>query len=123
MPIRAGEPIVATLTVGQEEVSFTFPGWDDEELQAAIRELLAGRQQIRRNQVKDTSLQARLRFFDRVVTGCDGYEVRDPAGGGGWVPVTTLDNWRDKIPSSWKSAVVTQVFEERQVLTESDESE
>ena len=119
MAVRATEHIRVEVPIGDEEVVFLFPGWKDEKLQKAIRRLVTGRQEIKRNQVKDVSQEARIAFFDSMALDVENYEDQDAAGI--WVPVraATHPGWKDLIPASWKTSCAS-FFEERNVLQQED---
>jgi len=119
MAVRASEQIRVALPVGDEEVTLTFPGWSDPKMAEAIKKLLRGRQSIRRNQVKDTSTEARVAFFDGVCLDVENFEEQNEAGE--WVTCNaeTFPDWKDRIPESWKVSAATY-FEEKNILTADD---
>ena len=119
MPVSANEKVRVTLPIGDEEAIFTFPSWSDPDLQKAIRKLVTGRQEIKRNQVKDISQEARITFFDSQALDVENYG--EPLPGGKWdmIKAATHPNWKDLVPPSWKTSCAAY-FEERNVLQADD---
>lgn len=123
MAVRASEKIRARIAVGAEEVVFVFPGWADPVVQAALDQLLDTRQVVKGRQVTDNTKKARTQFFDATCVAVENFEDRDAQGQ--YLPCTPANfaDWKERIPTSWKTSVVAQVFEERAVLTEEDQGE
>lgn len=101
MAVRLGNEIKIGLEVGNEEVLFTLR----EPTNAELNKFLAGRFSLtmRGKQVNDKSVEARVAFFDLLITNVENLEDADGT------PITA-DN-ADKIPDNWKNAVILEAFE------------
>ena len=122
MAIKLGvedETKVAIL-IGDEEVTAVFPPQGDAELNEAIKKLATSRQSVNRGgNVKDTSFEARLRFFNtqcrRIenVEGPDGKPLCGEPGG------SNTPDWRKMVPPNWKVSFAL-FFEEKATLSAAD---
>jgi len=90
----------ATVTVGDEEVEFTLREPTNEEQ----NNFLGKRYELKRNKMKDKSLDARVEFFDLLLTGVNNLE---DAEGKAITPKR-----KDLIPNRWKDKVVFRLFED-----------
>jgi hypothetical protein len=113
MAVRLGtdEETRVAILIGDEEVVAIFPPQGDSELNAAIKKLATSRQSQKGQGVKDTSFEARTRFFN---TQCRRVEnVEGPDGN----PLSAeTANWREIIPANWKVSFAL-FFEEKATLS------
>tara|TARA_Y100000310_G_scaffold116771_1_gene115456 strand:- start:7745 stop:8110 length:366 start_codon:yes stop_codon:yes gene_type:complete len=117
MAVNLSKSVKVFLEFGEEHVGFIFPGWSDQELQKGIDTLLETRQVIEGRKVEDNSQQARLKFFD---AHCQSVENAADEMDGEEKDLMTFNDWQARIPSSWKTSIVMQHFEERGTLSEAD---
>jgi len=101
MAVKLGNEVKVGLEVGNEEVMFTLR----EPTNAELNRFLSGRfsMTMRGKQVNDKSVEARVEFFDLLVTKVSNLEDADGK------PMTAEQ--KDKIPSNWKNLVILEAFE------------
>lgn len=102
--VKLGSEIKVGLLVGNEEVSFSFR----EPTNAELNRFLSGRYSMSRGKsVNDKSFEARVAFFDLLLTKVENLE--DEEG------VLVTPEQKDKIPSNWKNTVILEAFESNEV--------
>ena len=104
MAIKLQKEVEAFVTRGDEKVTFTLRQPTNKEL----NDFLTDRYEVgKRNQMKDHSLPARLAFFNLLLIRVDNLvdDADNPIG----------PEQKDLIPSTWKSAVIFQLFEDNDV--------
>jgi len=100
----SSETKVSLLLQGDESVDFYFRKPTNKEL----NDFLDSRYEMgRRGKMKDNSIQARVDFFDLILT-----RVENLAGEDG-MPITP--DRKDEIPSNWKAAAIYKAFEDLDV--------
>ena len=101
MAVKIGNnKLKATVTVGEEEVEFTLREPTNEEQ----NKFLGKRYEMKRNKMKDNSLDARVDFFDLLLTDVNNLE--DTEG------KAITPKRKDLIPNRWKDKVVFRLFED-----------
>ena len=101
MAVQIGNSeLKATVTVGEEEVEFSLREPTNEEQ----NKFLGKRYKMKRNKMEDKSLDARVEFFDLLLTGVNNLEDADGK------PITP--ERKDLIPNRWKDKVVFRLFED-----------
>ncbi len=99
MSVKLRNEVKIGMDVAGEEVLFTFRNPSNAEL----NRFLSGRFSMRGRQMSDRSVQARVEFFDLLITGIENVEGEDGK------PITAEQ--ADKIPTNWKNAVILEAFE------------
>ena len=114
MAVRLSDEVKVSILVGDEEVVAVFPGYNNPEMDDAIKKLALGRTTIGRGgQAKDKSYEARTRFFNATCIRVENVEE-------GGVPLTPdVPDWRQKIPPNWKLSFAL-FFEEKATLSEDE---
>jgi hypothetical protein len=115
MAVKLSDEIKVAILIGDEEVTAVFPGYDNTEMNEAIKKLATGRTSINRGgQPKDLSFEARIRFFNTMCIRVENVEGAD-----GSAITAETENWRKLIPSNWKVSFAL-FFEEKATLSFED---
>lgn len=81
-------------------------------------DFLKSRWPRRGNKVEDNGIEARRRFIDLLLVGCEEIEVKVD---GNWIVLTpSLTGWKERIPLNWKISAASK-FEEQETLSPEDE--
>ena len=101
----------------EEELFFIFPPIDDPEFTKAIVKFLQGRWEVKGRGPKNTTTQARIRFFNETCLDCDSGDRYVARIDGKLVPINNkLPNWKRKVSPGIKASAASQ-FEERESLS------
>lgn len=98
--VKLGSEVKVGLEVNGEQVLITFR----QPTNAEINRFLSNRFTMRGRQMNDRSVQARVEFFDLLVTRIEN--VEDEHGQAVGAEQT------EKIPANWKNAAILQAFED-----------
>ncbi len=104
MPVSLGKQIKGAITVGNEDVTFTFR----QPSNAELNQFLNARYQMgRRAKMQDNSIEERAKFFDLLIEEIDNLVDKDgePVGA----------DRKELVPLNWKSGLIFTLFEDAEV--------
>lgn len=104
MAVSLGKQIKGSITVGAEEVTFTFR----QPSNAELNQFLNARYQMgRRARMQDNSIEERARFFDLLLVDIENLVDAEGAAVG--------PDRKDLVPLNWKSGLIFTLFEDAEV--------
>ncbi len=103
MAVKLGGEVRASLEQNGEEVVFTFR----EPTNGELNQFLSDRFSMRGKKTVDRSVNKRVELFDLLLTKVENLEGADGN------PITAEN--REKIPVTWKNAVILDTFENKEV--------
>jgi hypothetical protein len=104
MPVKIQNELTARVTVDEEDVVFTLRQPTNKEL----NQFLSDRYEIgKKNRMKDTSLDARIGFFDKLLIKVENLVDANN--------VAITPERKDEIPANWKGGVIFNLFEDQDI--------